>query len=133
MEADGSWTNIEKLPFNKNKSTSGYPVLNEDDSKLYFVSDRLPSKGMTDVFVVDILDNGNYSKPINLGANVNTSGSETTPFITKEGILYFSSDGHEGQGKLDVFAVEVYDNTTSEIYRLLFHRHVGHEITRVPV
>jgi len=118
VEADGSWTNIEKLPFNKNKSTSGYPVLNADNSKLYFVSDRLPSKGKTDVFVVDILGNGNYSKPRNLGTNVNTSGIETTPFITKEGILYFSSDGHEGQGKLDVFAVEVYDNTTSEIYRL---------------
>ena len=118
VEADGSWSNIEKLPFNKNKSTSGYPVLNADDSKLYFVSDRLPSKGKTDVFVVDILGNGNYSKPRNLGTNVNTTGSETTPFITKDGILYFSSDGHEGQGKLDVFAVEVYDNTTSEIYRL---------------
>jgi len=118
VEADGSWSNIEKLPFNKNKSTSGYPVLNADDSKLYFVSDRLPSKGKTDVFVVDILSNGDYSKPRNLGKNVNTSGNETTPFITAEGILYFSSDGHEGQGKLDVFAVEVYDNTTSEIYRL---------------
>jgi len=118
VEADGSWKNIEKLPFNKNKSTSGYPVLNADDSKLYFVSDRLPSKGKTDVFVVDILGNGDYSKPRNLGTNVNTAGNETTPFITSEGILYFSSDGHEGQGKLDVFAVEVYDNTTSEIYRL---------------
>ena len=118
VQADGSWTNIEKLPFNKNKSTSGYPVLSEDGSKLYFVSDRLPSKGMTDIFVVDILEEGNFSKPRNLGSNVNTSGNETTPFITKENILYFSSDGHEGQGKLDVFAVEVYENATSEVYRL---------------
>ena len=118
VEADGSWSNIEKLPFNKNKSTSGYPVLNADDSKLYFASDRLPSKGKTDVFVVDILSDGNYSKPRNLGPNVNTDGNETTPFITKENILYFSSDGHEGYGKLDVYAVEIYDNATSEVYRL---------------
>jgi outer membrane protein OmpA-like peptidoglycan-associated protein len=118
VEADGSWTNIEKLPFNKNKSTSGYPVLNADDSKLYFASDRLPSKGKTDVFVVDILDDGTYSKPRNLGSNVNTEGNETTPFITNENILYFSSDGHEGYGKLDVFAVEIYDDATSEVYRL---------------
>jgi len=118
VEADGSWSNIEKLPFNKNKSTSGYPVLNADDSKLYFASDRLPSKGKTDVFVVDILADGNYSKPRNLGPNVNTDGNETTPFITKENILYFSSDGHEGYGKLDVYAVEIYDNATSEVYRL---------------
>ncbi|UCE94861.1 MAG: OmpA family protein, partial [Flavobacteriaceae bacterium] len=33
-------------------------------------------------------------------------------------ILYFSSDGHEGEGKLDVFAVEVYESATSEPYHL---------------
>ena len=49
---------------------------------------------------------------------VNTKGNETTPFITKENILYFSSDGLEGQGELDVFAVEIYDNATSEPYEL---------------
>ena len=118
VAADGSWTNIKKLPFNKKKSSTGYPVLNADDSKLYFVSDRLPSKGNTDIFVVDILKEGEFSKPRNLGAFVNTEGNETTPFISDDNILYFSSDGHEGQGKLDVFAVEVYDNATSEVYEL---------------
>lgn len=118
VAADGSWTNIKKLPFNKKKASTGYPVLNADDSKLYFVSDRLPSKGNTDIFVVDVLKEGNFSKPRNLGSFVNTEGNETTPFISDENILYFSSDGHEGQGKLDVFAVEVFDNATSEVYEL---------------
>lgn len=118
VAADGSWTNIKKLPFNKKKASTGYPVLNADDSKLYFVSDRLPSKGKTDIFVVDILREGDFSKPRNLGSYVNTEGNETTPFISDENILYFSSDGHEGQGKLDVFAVEVFDNATSEVYEL---------------
>ena len=115
VDANGNWSNIEKLPFNKKAHSSGYPVLNNDNSKLYFVSDRLPSEGKTDIFVVDILKNGKYSKPTNLGKNVNTSGNETTPFITKDGILYFSSDGHPSKGKLDVFAVEIYEETTSEI------------------
>jgi len=118
VAADGSWANVKKLPFNKKKSSTGYPVLNADDSKLYFVSDRLPSKGNTDIFVVDILKEGDYSKPRNLGSFVNTDGNETTPYITNENILYFSSDGHKGLGKLDVFAVEVYDNATSEVYKL---------------
>ena len=118
VDEDGNWSNIEKLPFNKNKNSTVYPMLNADDSKLYFVSDRLPSKGNTDIFVVDILADGNYSKPRNLGVNVNTEGNETTPYITKENILYFSSDGHEGQGKLDVFAVEVFESSTSEVYQL---------------
>ena len=118
VAADGSWTNIKKLPFNKKKTSTGYPVLNSDDSKLYFVSDRLPSKGNTDIFVVDVLKEGEFSKPRNLGSFVNTEGNETTPFISEENILYFSSDGHEGQGKLDVFAVEIFDNATSEVYEL---------------
>lgn len=118
VAADGSWENVKKLPFNKKKASTGYPVLSPDNSKLYFVSDRLPSKGKTDIFVVDILKEGKYSSPRNLGAFVNTKGNETTPFITDTNILYFSSDGHEGMGKLDVFAVEMFENSTSEVYRL---------------
>lgn len=118
VDTNGEWVNIKKLPFNKKNSTANFPVLSPDDSQLYFVSDRLPSNGGTDIFVVDILDNGKYSKPRNLGENVNTTGQETTPYITKDNILYFSSDGHEGKGKLDVYAVEVYDEGTSETYHL---------------
>lgn len=118
VAADGSWKNIKKLPFNKKKFSTGYPVLSPDNSKLYFVSDRLPSKGNTDIFVVDILKGGKYSNPRNLGSFVNTKGNETTPFVTDQNILYFSSDGHEGMGKLDVYAVEMFENSTSEVYNL---------------
>lgn len=118
VDVQGNWTNIQKLPFNDNDYSTGHPVLNNDNSKLYFVSDRLPSEGKTDIFVVDILADGTYGKPKNLGKNINTSGTETTPFITEDGILYFSSDGHPGKGKLDVFAVEIFEEGTSEIYQL---------------
>ena len=118
VAADGSWKNVKKVPFNKKKFSTGFPVLSADDSKLYFVSDRLPSKGMSDIFVVDVLAEGDFSQPKNLGSFVNTDRNETTPYITDENILYFSSDGHEGLGKLDVFAVEVFDDATSEVYEL---------------
>lgn len=116
---DGSWTNIEKLPFSGNDDFSdGHPVLSPDNKKLYFVSDRLPSKGKTDIFVVDIREDGSFGKPRNLGNIVNTPETETTPYITKDNILYFSSDGHPGKGKLDVFAVELFESSTSEIKQL---------------
>jgi len=118
VDANGNWTDIEKLPFNSDNVSTGYPVLNEDNTKMYFVSNRLPSQGGTDIFVVDLLKDGTFSEPKNLGKNVNTSGNETTPFLSEEGILYFSSDGHPGKGKLDVFAVELYDDSTSETYQL---------------
>ena len=118
VDKNGYFRNIEELPFNKADVSNGYPVLNKNNTKLYFVSDRMPSMGGTDIFVVDIRKDGTYGKPRNLGKNVNTAGNETTPFLTEDGILYFSSDGHPGKGKLDVFAVEVFESSTSEIRQL---------------
>ena len=118
VAADGSWTDIKKLPFNKKKVSITNPVLSADDTQLFFASDMKPSQGKTDIFVVDIRKDGSYSKPRNLGTFVNTNGTETSPFITNDNILYFSSDGHPGQGKLDIFAVEVFESSTSEIYQL---------------
>ena len=119
VDSEGNWINIQLLPFNKEKISTGHPVLSSDNKKLFFVSDRLPSQGITDIFYVDILSDGKYGVPQNLGQNVNTSGTETTPFLANGNILYFSSDGHKGDGNLDVFAVELYeDSTTSEAYHL---------------
>lgn len=119
VDAEGNWINIQRLPFNKEKISTGHPVLSEDNKRLYFVSDRLPSQGKTDIFYVDILSDGSYGIPQNLGQKVNTAGVETTPFLANGNILYFSSDGHQGDGNLDVFAVELYkDSTTSEVYHL---------------
>ena len=118
VSEDGSWDNIEKLSFNKKGIDISHPVLSSDNKQLYFSSDMKPSHGKTDIFVVDIREDGSYSEPRNLGTFVNTEGVETTPFISHDNILYFSSDGHPGEGKLDVFAVEVYEEGTSEPYHL---------------
>ncbi|MEN8188104.1 MAG: OmpA family protein [Bacteroidota bacterium] len=111
---NGEWKNIEKLPFNSDKYSVSYPTLSADGTKLYFVSDMLPSMGKADIFVVDISTDGTIGKPRNLGKNVNTPGNETTPFVSDDNVLYFSSDGHPGKGKLDVFAVDLLENSTSE-------------------
>ena len=118
VNEDGSWDNIEKLSFNKKGVDISHPVLSSDNKQLYFASDMKPSHGKTDIFVVDIREDGSYSEPRNLGTFVNTEGVETTPFISHDNILYFASDGHPGEGKLDVFAVEVYKEGTSEPYHL---------------
>jgi outer membrane protein OmpA-like peptidoglycan-associated protein len=61
------------------------------------------NSGNTDIFVCKITENG-FSEPINLGPVINTPYAERTPFLHPDGkTLYFSSDGHYGIGKLDVF------------------------------
>ena len=115
IDENGDWSNLIRLPFNGLNFSTGHPTLNADDTKLYFISDRPESLGKTDIFVVDILKNGiSYSKPRNLGTKINTEKSEMFPFISDDNILYFSSDGHPGNGGLDVFASKIFDNTVSD-------------------
>jgi outer membrane protein OmpA-like peptidoglycan-associated protein len=114
INALGEWTNIEKLPFNSDEFQSGLPTLSKDETKLYFVSDRPESIGKTDIYVVDIHKDGTYGEPENMGPRINTEEREMFPFISDDNILYFSSNGHEGYGRLDVFASKIFDNTVSE-------------------
>ena len=96
------WGDIKELPFNSDDYSVGHPVLNADGTKLYFTSDMPGSIGATDIFVVDVLEDGTFSNPQNLGPTINTSGREMFPYITDKA-LYFASDGHLGLGGLDVF------------------------------
>jgi len=58
----------------------------------------------SDIYVSHLNDFGNWSEPINIGNVINTPYSERTPFLHPDmKTLYFSSDGHGGFGKLDVF------------------------------
>jgi hypothetical protein len=67
--------------------------------------------GNTDIYVVLWTDNG-WGAPINLGKMINTPFSERTPFLHPDGrTLYFSSDGHPGLGRLDVFRSFRLDDT----------------------
>lgn len=100
---NNDWTNIIELPFNSNEFNTAHPALSPDEKKLYFASDRPGTLGQSDIFTVDIYDDGNFSQPQNLGKTINTEGRETFPFISAENELYFASDGHPGLGGLDVF------------------------------
>ncbi len=68
--------------------------------------------GNTDLFVT--VRRGTYwQPPVNLGPVINTPYAERSPFLHPDGrTLYFSSDGHPGLGKMDVFK-SVRPNTDS--------------------
>ncbi|MEI7594699.1 MAG: OmpA family protein [Bacteroidota bacterium] len=101
---NGKWQNIESLPFNNKNYSVGHPALSFDGKKLFFVSNMPGGIGGTDIYYVDIKENG-YSMPVNLGPEINTEGNEMFPFVSKE-FIYFSSDGHIGLGGLDVFCAK---------------------------
>ncbi|HIE44788.1 MAG TPA: hypothetical protein EYP87_01125, partial [Flavobacteriaceae bacterium] len=116
---DGTWKNIAPLPFNSKNYSIGHPTVSKDGKKLYFTSDMPGSYGMSDIFVVDIKEDGTFSRPENLGKKINTLGKEMFPFIDENNILYFASDSRKGGfGGLDIYAVKIYENSLSEVIHL---------------
>ncbi|GAA4942770.1 OmpA family protein [Algibacter agarivorans] len=111
---ENSWSDIKELPFNDEVYSTGHPALSSDNKKLYFVSDRDGGFGQTDIYEVDILDNNKYSKPKNLGGKINTPGREMFPFVSKDSIFYFSSDGHLNLGLLDIFKSNIIKDEAAE-------------------
>ncbi|WP_428225282.1 OmpA family protein [Flavobacterium sp.] len=102
------WTNITELPFNSNNYSVGHPSLSADGKTLYFASDMPGGKGKSDLYKVTI-SGDNYSKPENLGDKINTEGNELFPFVHNDGNLFFSSDGLQGLGELDIFTTVLDD------------------------
>ncbi|MCK8521397.1 OmpA family protein [Aquimarina sp. D1M17] len=100
---EGKWTDIKELPFSSDNYSVSHPALSPNGKKLYFASDMPGTFGQSDLYVVDILGNGKFGKPQNLGEKINTEGRETFPYVSNSGRLYFSSDGHVGLGGLDIF------------------------------
>ena len=102
---DGSFGNVEELPFNSDSFSTAHPAISSDGKTLYFSSDREGTYGESDLWKVEITDSG-YGTVENLGATINTPGRDTFPFVDADGKLYFSTDGRGGLGGLDVY---VYD------------------------
>ena len=119
IDAQGNWVNVKKLPFNGKKYTTSQPTLSVDGKKLYFVSDRPGSYGGTDIYVVDVKTDGTYGEPTNVGDKINTNRDEVTPHITKDNVLYFSSNGQAtSQGGLDIYSSQIINNSASELNHL---------------
>ncbi|WP_430410635.1 OmpA family protein [Kordia sp.] len=116
--SDGEWSNVEPLPFNNDEYSVGHPTVSADGKTLYFASDMPGGLGQSDIYKVAINDDGSFGEPENLGAAINTEGREFFPFISSNGTLYFSSDGHLGIGGLDVFASKVNGSSYGAVRNL---------------
>lgn len=109
----GVWATPKRI---KNKTINstffdGSATMTDDGNTMYFVSDRKGDKSSTDIYVVQkVGKNWGEAKP--LPFHINTIGRETTPFISGDGrFLFFSSDGLQGMGGLDIYVVENLGST----------------------
>jgi len=107
---NGRWKNVRELPFCSNDYNVAHPTLSPDEKTLYFASDMPGSIGSSDIWKVEIKENGTFGKPINLGPNVNTSERESFPFVSDDNKLYYASNGKLGLGGLDIFVSEITED-----------------------
>ncbi|MFY9151193.1 MAG: OmpA family protein [Prolixibacteraceae bacterium] len=99
---NGDWKMTGSFRYNSNEFSVGHPSIAKDGSLLYFASDMPGGYGKSDIYF-SVFSNGQWSKPFNLGPKINTEGNEFFPFVSSDGVVYFSSDGHGGLGGLDIF------------------------------
>lgn len=89
------------------------PSLSADGRTLYFVSNRPGGFGKKDIWMSTLTDTNTWTTPVNLGETINTKDEEESPYIHADGkTLFFSTDGHYGMGKKDMFVTQLHANGT---------------------
>ncbi len=87
------------------------PFLTKDDKTLFFSSRGHYNMGGYDIFYSTRLDNGEWSKPLNVGYPLNTTDDDV--FFKPQNMRYegyYSMQGSRGPGKDDIFRVEIFSD-----------------------
>jgi peptidoglycan-associated lipoprotein len=103
---NGVWTEPILANINDRTADDFAPAFAPDGTTLYFASARKGGQGGNDLFKATLGANGRFSSAENLGETINSVGNDNFPGVAPDGTLYFSSDGHPGYGKLDIFQVK---------------------------
>jgi outer membrane protein OmpA-like peptidoglycan-associated protein/tetratricopeptide (TPR) repeat protein len=109
---NGQWSEATPININLPDAWESTPTLSPDGRTLYFSSNRKGGFGGLDLYSAQMDSRGRFGKVKNLGADINTAGDETFPYVSENSKMYFSSDGHPGYGMLDIFVVNRVNGKT---------------------
>lgn len=108
------WAYPEKQNIKDFYNSSPYAsyFLSNDGRFLLMSLERKKGEGKLDLYVSFRKDDNEWDAPIHLGKVINTISNDYSPFLAADGqSLYFSSDGHAGYGKADIFRTTRLDDT----------------------
>jgi peptidoglycan-associated lipoprotein len=99
-----TWSKAEALKIADDSIVVAHPAISNDELTLYFVSDMAGGIGGKDIWKVTRSNEGDeWSKPENMGPEINTVDDEMFPYLHPDGTFYFSSNGRIGLGGLDIY------------------------------
>lgn len=110
---DGTWNAPMSFPYQKDKINYLHPALSADGNTLYFACNDPEGWGGYDLYstVRNPQTETGWDPPKLLSRNINSTSNELFPAIDKD-TLYFSSDGLQGMGGLDIFKTFKIDKNT---------------------
>ncbi|PTB96785.1 hypothetical protein C9994_05835 [Marivirga lumbricoides] len=103
---NGQWSEPQLMAINDPNAWNSTPAFSSDDRTLYFSSNREGGFGGNDLYSATVNSRGVWGNVRNLGPQINTPEDELFPATSQDGRLFFSSNGHPGLGKLDLFYAE---------------------------
>lgn len=108
------WSFPEKVHIQDYENLNDYSEfsLSSNGKILLLAIETKKSFGDRDIYVSFKQASGSWSKPKNLGENINTAATELTPFLAADGrTLYFSSLGYSGYGSADMYVSRRLDES----------------------
>lgn len=98
-----TWSKPEQLTFNSDEYNCSQPAISTDGKVLYFASDKEGGFGKKDLYKSIKGTSRLWGDPINLGKDINGPGDDVFPTVSGDSLFFFSSDGREGLGGLDIY------------------------------
>ena len=112
-KVNGRWKNAKEVAVAPKHSSTMHPALSQDGSRLFFASNMPGTFGEYDIYVSTVNKDGSLGVAKNLGRKVNTKKNDMYPNVIEGDALSFASEGHRGQGGLDVYMAEVGRSSVS--------------------
>ncbi len=82
------------------------PFYDQENERLYFQSKAIGSKGGFDIWYSDKINDSTVMSPVNM-TFINTKYDEISPFVSRTGIIYFSSNRPNGMGNFDIYRKDI--------------------------
>ncbi len=116
-----TWSEAEALKILEDSVVVAHPAISDDELTLYFVSDMAGGIGGKDIWKVTRSNEGDeWSKPENMGPEINTVDDEMFPYIHPDGTLYFSSNGRIGLGGLDIYMAKENEDESWKVENMKY-------------
>lgn len=99
------YTQVEHLdaPVNT-KYVDGDPYIAPDESYMIFLSNRPEGLGQHDFYISFKLTDGSWTKPKNLGRDINSEGNDVCPLVTDDGKYFIF--GSNRTGRYEIYWVD---------------------------